>query len=140
MDQRKEALTMISSILDRIEQHTKPEINKRIHKQMDRNIDYYQQHKEEIGQRIEELQNEWTTDRVFLTAGGAMALSSAILTTATNNRRFAVMSAVAGSFLLMYSIAGWAPPLALLRRLGIRTSSEVDDERCALALQTRERG
>lgn len=129
---------MIISTVDKVEQHTDPEINKRIHKQTDRSITYFKHHKDEVGERIQELEQEWSTDRVLQTMAGAVALTSAVLTAATNNKRFAVMSAVSGSFLLMYSIMGWAPPLPLLRKWGIRTVSEIDDEKCALALQARE--
>lgn len=128
---------MISTAMDKVEQHTDPEINKRTHKQMDRSITYFKHHKDEVGERLQELEQEWSTDRVVQTMAGAVGLTGAILTVATNNKRFAVMSAVAGSFLLMYSIMGWVPPLPLLRRLGVRTTSEIDDERCALALQER---
>lgn len=129
---------MISLSADRVERHTNPEINKRIHKQTDRSIAYFKQHKDEVEERLQELEQEWSTDRIVQTMAGAMALTGAALTLATNNRRFAVMSAVSGSFLLMYSIIGWAPPIPLLRRLGLRTANEIDDERCALALQARE--
>ncbi len=122
------------SALDRIEQHTDPEVNKRIHRQMDRSITYFKYHKGEVAERLQELEQEWSTDRVFQVMGGAMATLGGILTAATGRRWFAAMSLVPGSFLLMYSIMGWAPPLPLLRKWGVRTQSEIDDERCALAL------
>jgi hypothetical protein len=101
---------MISLAVDKVEQHTNPEINKRIHRQTDRSISYFKYHKDEVGERLQELEQEWSTDRVLQTAAGAIALASAVLTVATNNKRFTIMSAVSGSFLLMYSIMGWAPP------------------------------
>lgn len=129
---------MIRATMDKIEQHTDPEINKRIHKQTDRSITYFKYHKDEVPERVQELEEEWSTDRVVQTMAGAVALTGAVLTAATNNKRFAFMSAVSGGFLLMYSIMGWAPPLPLLRKWGIRTPSEISDEKCALALQARE--
>lgn len=126
------------SALDRVEQHTDPEVNRRIHTQMGRSITYFKYHQGEVPDRLQELEQEWSTDRVFQTMGGAMSLLGAVLTVATGRRRFAAMSVISGSFLLMYSIMGWAPPLPLLRRWGVRSQAEIDDERCALALHARE--
>lgn len=35
-------------------------------------------------------------------------------------------------FLFQHAVQGWCPPVSLLRRLGFRTSSEIDAERYAL--------
>jgi hypothetical protein len=35
-------------------------------------------------------------------------------------------------FLLQHAVQGWCPPLALLRRLGVRTRREIDAEKYAL--------
>jgi hypothetical protein len=35
-------------------------------------------------------------------------------------------------FLLQHAVQGWCPPLPLLRRLGVRTADEINEERYAL--------
>jgi hypothetical protein len=39
---------------------------------------------------------------------------------------------VIAAFLLQHAVQGWCPPLPLLRRLGLRTETEINRERCAL--------
>jgi hypothetical protein len=48
------------------------------------------------------------------------------------DRRWFVLPAIVGAFLLQHALQGWCPPLPVLRRLGIRTSTEIDYERYAL--------
>ena len=36
------------------------------------------------------------------------------------------------SFLVQHAVHGWCPPLAALRRMGVRTRREIDEERYAL--------
>src|SRR5436190_144953 len=45
--------------------------------------------------------------------------------------------AVAG-FLLQHALQGWCPPMATFRRLGVRTSYEIDYERYALKVLRRD--
>ncbi|HEV2173318.1 MAG TPA: hypothetical protein VGR71_07115, partial [Nitrospira sp.] len=40
-------------------------------------------------------------------------------------------TAVAG-FLLQHAVQGWCPTISLFRRLGVRTTQEIDHERYAL--------
>ena len=42
-------------------------------------------------------------------------------------------------FLLSHSVAGWCPPLPVLRRLGFRTQKEIDVERRCVEHMLRER-
>lgn len=37
-----------------------------------------------------------------------------------------------GGFLLQHALQGWCPPVPVLRRLGFRTQTEIDEERYAL--------
>jgi hypothetical protein len=48
------------------------------------------------------------------------------------DRRFLVLPALVMAFLLQHALQGWCPPAPLLRRLGVRTSSEIEAERYAL--------
>lgn len=42
-----------------------------------------------------------------------------------------VLPALAGAFLLQHAIQGWCPPMSALRRLGIRSTSEINHEQVA---------
>ena len=48
-----------------------------------------------------------------------------------DRRWFLLPGAVAG-FLLQHAVQGWCPPLPVLRRLGVRTADEINQERFAL--------
>ncbi len=48
------------------------------------------------------------------------------------NPRFALVPLVVGSFLLQHAVQGWCPPLPVFRRMGVRTQTEIDEERAAL--------
>ena len=51
---------------------------------------------------------------------------------------FIALVAVA-AFLLEHAVQGWCPPLAVLRRLGVRTAHEIERERRGLEEICRER-
>jgi hypothetical protein len=53
---------------------------------------------------------------------------------ATVNRKWFLFPAVVAGFLLQHAVQGWCPPVPILRRIGFRTQSEIDDERYALKL------
>ena len=48
------------------------------------------------------------------------------------DRRFFIIPGLVAGFLLQHALHGWCPPIPLMRRLGIRTESEIDQERYAL--------
>ena len=84
-----------------------------------------------LTRRIEELDREWDIERVLQTNAGMASLTGAVLAL-TVDRRFAWLSAAVGAFLLQHAVQGWCPPLPLLRRAGVRTAREIDEERIAL--------
>ena len=53
---------------------------------------------------------------------------------ATVNRKWFLFPAAVAGFLLQHAVQGWCPPLPVFRRLGVRTQSEIDEERFALKL------
>ncbi|MFN8388779.1 MAG: hypothetical protein U0136_00650 [Bdellovibrionota bacterium] len=78
--------------------------------------------------RLQELDDEWDIER-FMEAGaaaltmfGAMGLS--------RGRR--LLPAGIGAFLLAHSSGAWRPAASFLRRFGIRTAAEINQERYAL--------
>ncbi len=117
---------------DRVRRHTSPEVLEKIERQLERNIRYHGSRSEaEITTRIAELDNEWSIERYLDTNGSILALTGALLGL-TVSRKWLLLSAAVGGFLLKHAVSGWCPPLPLLRRLGVRTRSELDREKFAL--------
>jgi hypothetical protein len=52
----------------------------------------------------------------------------------TGRRKWFVLPVLVSSFLLMHAMKGWCPPVPLLRRLGVRTRFEIEQERYALKM------
>jgi hypothetical protein len=50
----------------------------------------------------------------------------------TVRRRWLLLPIVVQSFLLQHALQGWCPPVPVLRRLGVRTADEINQERYAL--------
>ena len=118
----------------RVSQWTSRKVNERIFSQTQQNVEHYcGTDKETLAKRLEELDREWDFERAIQTGAAAHVLLGLALGTFVN-RRWYIWSAVIGGFLLMFALAGWAPPLAILRRLGFRTQAEIEEERDALRL------
>jgi hypothetical protein len=81
--------------------------------------------------RIQELEQEWDIERWLETNASALALGTGLLGL-TVHRKWLVLTCAVTGFLLQHAISGWCPPLPMLRRLGIRTRSEIDREKFAL--------
>ena len=117
---------------DRVRRHTSPEILERLERQLERNVRFHGARSEaDIAQRIAELENEWSIERYLNTNASGLALAGAFLGL-TVSRKWLLLSAVVGGFLLKHAVSGWCPPVPLLRRLGVRTRSELDREKFAL--------
>ena len=117
---------------DRVRRQTSPEILEKFERELERNVRFYGTRSEaEITQRIAELENEWSIERYLDTNASALALTGAFLGLAVS-RKWLLLSAVVGGFLLKHAVSGWCPPLPLLRRLGVKTRSELDREKFAL--------
>lgn len=84
-----------------------------------------------IADRLSVLDAEWDIERYLETVAPSITLTGMALGLTTNRKWFALPFLVQG-FLLQHAVQGWCPPLPILRRLGIRTASEIDEERNAL--------
>jgi hypothetical protein len=84
-----------------------------------------------IETRLAELDREWDIERVIGTLAPTGILVGLSLGFARDRRFLAIPAAIAG-FLILHGLQGWAPPVPILRRLGFRTSEEIDEERYAL--------
>jgi hypothetical protein len=48
------------------------------------------------------------------------------------HRKWYILPAAVTSFWLQHGLQGWCPPLPLFRKMGIRTTREINEERMAL--------
>lgn len=85
----------------------------------------------EIDERLAELDAEWDVERT-LEANAASAMMVGLTLGVIVDRRWFLFPTVVAGFLLQHALQGWCPPLPIFRRLGVRTSYEIDEERYAL--------
>src|SRR5215204_2867751 len=117
---------------ERVPAHTDEEVNRRIERGIERRVRYYAQHPDEIGGRLEELEEEWDIERAIEANASAIAFMGVALGVTTGNRRWFALPALVTGFLFQHAIQGWCPPIPILRRLGFRTAHEIEKERNAL--------
>jgi CheY-like chemotaxis protein len=84
-----------------------------------------------IERRLQELDREWDLARAFEAQGTAAALVGLSLG-ATVHRKWLLLPALAGTFLLQHALQGWCAPMSWLRHWKYRTSAEIARERYAL--------
>jgi hypothetical protein len=114
----------------RVEKHTKENINCKIDTYTNENINLYKNRgKAEISSRIKKLNHEWDIERVLETNAAIATFSTILLGLQTKKKKWFVLSGFISAFLLQHALQGWCPPLAIFRRIGIRTSSEIDEEK-----------
>jgi len=118
---------------DRVRSHTAEQINRDMLIQTECRIRYYADNPGEIDARLDELEQEWDVERVLEANASAFALGGIVLGI-TGGKKFLLLSAVVMAFLFQHAIEGWCPPLAVVRRLGVRTQTEIEYERYALKL------
>lgn len=123
---------MLSSTVDRVPQHTAAHVNQRIQQQTRENIDRAALGgAEQIERRLQELDKEWDVERALEANAASVVLIGCALGFVAD-RRFFALPAFVGAFLLQHALQGWCPPLPIMRRLGIRTAAEIEEERRAL--------
>ena len=122
----------MSTTRNRVPDHTSPEINRRIQRHLDESVRYYDRHRDEIPQRLRELAEEWDVERAIEANASALAFVGVALGVAGRDRRWLVLPALVTAFLFQHAVQGWCPPIPILRRLGFRTSYEIEQERLAL--------
>lgn len=114
----------------RVELNTDQEINERIHRELEARVYYYAQRPSEIESRLRELDQEWDIERVLETNAGILSLLG--VTLGALRGRWFILPGVVAAFLVQHAVEGWCPPVPVFRRLGIRTTREINHERFAL--------
>jgi hypothetical protein len=123
---------MIPPTTSRVSASTAEEINQEIRRQTEESVAAcVAAGRGAIDSRIRELDYEWDIERTLEANAASIALVGLGLGTFVDRRWFALPAVVCG-FLLQHAIQGWCPPVPVFRRLGVRTSSEIDQERYAL--------
>lgn len=123
---------MFPSTVERVPRHTAEHVNRAIQDATDRRVQEFRNSEtNEINQRLHELAQEWDIERTLETNAAVVSLIGVALGATVDRRWFALPAVVAG-FLLQHALFGWCPPLPIFRRLGVRTSYEIDRERYAL--------
>lgn len=117
---------------DRVRQHTSSSVNQKIDaKMMAVMQDYARCSDQEITGRIQELEKEWDTERVLEANASVLAFTGLILGWMVNSN-WLWLPAVVLPFLFQHAVQGWCPPIPVIRRLGVRTPHEIDQEKYAL--------
>jgi len=114
----------------RVEMNTPEEINRQIRRDLKARVLYFAQRPEEIDRRLDELDREWDIERLLQVNAGAVSLLG--LTFGVIRSRWYLLPAAAAVFLVQHAVQGWCPPVSLFRRIGIRTTHEINHERYAL--------
>lgn len=117
---------------DRVRQHTAPEVLDQIEHGIECSLRSFAfRSKEEISERIDQIDREWDIERVLEANAATLALTGAVLG-ATVDKRYLLLTCGVLGFLLEHALSGWCPPVPVFRRLGFRTRSEMDREKFAL--------
>lgn len=86
-----------------------------------------------LSRRIARLNQEWDVERALALGTAGLSLLGLALGAAVDRRHLWLPAALLGS-LALHALGGWSPPVALLRRLGIRSRQEIDVEKFGLKL------
>ena len=116
----------------RVEQNTPDEYNQAIRARADADLMQLEgASAAQISERLRELDREWDIERALqlnasVIAGAGLLLGSRV------DRRFLLLPVAVFSFLLQHALQGWCPPLPVLRRIGVRSTREIERHRYAL--------
>jgi len=123
---------MITTTAKRVSSNTHPDINARIWQRTERHMrEVAAGGRESIARRLRELDEEWDIERFVETLAPSLTLLGLTMGL-TRDRRWLLLPFVVQGFFLQHALQGWCPPIPVLRRLGIRTTQEIEHERCCL--------
>lgn len=120
------------STRDRVPAHTSGDVNQQIRRDIDESVRYYAEHRNLIPRRLKKLDEEWDIERAIEANASALAFAGVAMGATTRDRRWLLLPALVTAFLFQHAVQGWCPPIPILRRLGFRTSYEIEQERMAL--------
>jgi hypothetical protein len=119
---------------ERVPAHTRVRENQRIQARTLHDVAIYLGASDHtLSERIRELEREWDIERTLEANAASIALVGLTLGVVAD-RRFLILPFAVAGFLLQHALQGWCPPLALLRRMGVRTAAEIQQEILALRI------
>ena len=120
--------------INRVRRHTSPEVLEKIDQRTEDNIRFYSSEPAAvISRRIRALEAEWSIERWLETNASALAFTGTMLGLTVSKKWLAIPLIVTG-FLFQHAVQGWCPPVPVLRRRGVRTRGEIDEEKFALKI------
>jgi hypothetical protein len=123
---------MLPSTATRVSSHTADSVNRKIRQQTEERVQRFAHASDEaIRRRLDELDHEWDIERCLETMAPSLTLTGLLLGLGVDRRWFALPLLVQ-AFFLQHALQGWCPPIEVLRRLGVRTMEEINEERMAL--------
>ncbi len=123
---------MLTSTMTRVSANTCDTVNATIQRQTQDNIRRYgSAGPQAIERRLRELSEEWDIERCLESMAPALSLAGLALGI-TGNKKWLAIPVIVQAFFLQHALQGWCPPIPILRRLGVRTQTEIDEERYAL--------
>lgn len=123
---------MLSKTVTRIEHNTAPAVNLKLQAQLKESISkYIGADRSQIDRRLGELDREWDVERL-IEAEAPVTIILGISLGLLHDRKWFAVSAFAATMVIFHSVQGWYPMLPLLRRMGIRSQAEIEQERHAL--------
>lgn len=122
---------MIPSTANRVVEHTSSPLNEKIRRKTQENLAKFRDSDPvAIEDRLAELDKEWDVERKLQTNFAIVSLVG--LGLSRFSPKWLLLTVGAAGFMVEHALQGWCPPLSVLRRLGVRTYKEIDDERFAL--------
>ena len=122
---------MPATSANRISEQSTQAVNDHVRRETEASVAFYAQHPDQIERRLRELDHEWDTERVLELNSSALSLAGIVLS-ATVSRKWLVLPMAVQGFFLQHGIEGYCPPLAIIRKLGVRSQLEIEKERHAL--------
>jgi hypothetical protein len=123
---------MIAPNVDRVPRNTAEHVNEQIRRKTEENVRRHAaMGPQAIERRLRELDEEWDVERYVETLAPSFTLAGMTLGL-TVSKKFFILPFVVQAFFLQHALQGWCPPVPILRRLGVRTLAEIDEERYAL--------
>jgi hypothetical protein len=121
------------TVTDRVRQATSLRVQERMDAELIARVGSYADAPEDaLAARLDELEREWSIERVLTLQSSATAMAGVML--GTVRRRWLLLALATSGFLMQHAVQGWCPPLALHRRLGLRSRREIELEMHMLKL------
>jgi len=127
---------MLKSLLpptsERVALNTRDDVNQEIQKKIEARVSRYTgKSKTDISERLTQLDRTWDTERLLETNAMILILIGVILTLSVHYL-WVILSGLVAVFMLIHALQGWCPPVPIIRRLGVMTATEIEEEKTAL--------